>query len=62
MDENFSHRVKSGTPLALHYVEKTSTVTVHKAGCKHAADRVRDFDGHAEADDFFNVAPCARAK
>ena len=56
----FSHEVKA-TEVELHNTD--STVTIHKAGCQHAADSKRPFDlSRVEDDDYYNVAPCARRK
>lgn len=58
--ENFEHEVKA-TEVELHYSEAVGRATIHKAGCKHAADSKRPFDlAGVGADDFFHVAPCAR--
>lgn len=61
-DPVFSHEVKA-TEVELHYTQQDSRVTVHKAGCQHAADEKRPFDlSEVQDDDYYNVAPCARRR
>lgn len=61
----FEHDLKDGIEFQLHDTQKG--VTVHRAGCKHRADRTTPFDptDHLDGkygDDSFLVAPCARAR
>ena len=62
---NVSHRVRAEL-IAIHYATSTGSATIHRTGCAHAskADEVRELGAAAAyevlADDWFNVAPCAR--
>ena len=62
---NVSHRVRAES-IAIHYATATGSATIHRAGCAHAAkaDQVRELGAAIEydvlADDWFDVAPCAR--
>lgn len=58
---NFSHRIKAQS-TTIGFNHKTQQSEVHRAGCGHESklEGVRAFDGKVLADDFFNVAPCAR--
>lgn len=58
-----SHPVKPGIATELHYTHSDSMVTIHKAGCKHAAESKRPFDPTTiQPDEWFRVAPCARGR
>lgn len=61
MSETTSHPVKTGIETELHY-KRDLPVTIHRAGCRHPAEEKSAFDAaEIQADDYFAVAPCARA-
>jgi hypothetical protein len=61
-NENYSHRLRATGDLEIHYSARREQAEIHKAGCRHAATQVKPFNREIGADDYYWVAPCARAR
>lgn len=60
-----SHPINTDIAITVGFNPKPERTEIHRAGCAHEAklDYVHAFSAdRIEADDYFDIAPCARAK
>lgn len=75
MSQTTSHRIQPGTAVTVAYPTtgpSAGYAVLHRTGCSHTKRQDRYNESHAlgawgidfepYADDYFEVAPCARAK
>lgn len=72
MSQTTSHPIAIGTDLTVAYPTTHTCAVLHRTGCSHAQRKARygpsrhvgayGTEFKPLADDYFDVAPCARAK